>query len=79
MDQFDADPIAHINAFEPLDQSSLQRRMKEPHPGALGGRAGDQGLKALSDLRFEKQGGGRFSDLALHFSRGILFLGTVPG
>ena len=72
MDQFDTNPFAHIQPLEPLDQPSLQRRLKKTHPGTLGGRTGDQGLKALPDPRFEEQRGGRFPDLTLHFPGGIL-------
>jgi hypothetical protein len=79
LNQLDADPVTHINNFEPLDQPSLQRWVKETHPGTLGGRAGDQGLEMLPDPRFEDQGGGRFPNLSLHFSGGIFCLGAVPG
>ena len=45
VEQFHADAVAYVETLEPALQLPFDRWLEEPHPGALRGRAGDEGVE----------------------------------
>jgi len=72
-DQLHTNPVADINALEPLDQPPLNRHIEKPGPCAFGGSTSDDGIKLFSNSGFKKKRRGGFGDLPFDFVSGILF------
>ena len=53
-EQFDAQSIADVKSLEPSDYLAFCVRVNNTYPGAFLGRAGDDGVEALPDFRFEE-------------------------
>src|SRR5262249_40331865 len=68
-DQLAAEAIADVELLSSAHQLALDRRIRNPHPGALVARAGDNGVEAFAGARLEQERSGRFADLAFHFVR----------
>jgi hypothetical protein len=47
--------VADIDALEASHQLALHGDICEPHPGALIGSSGDDGVEALADASFEEK------------------------
>ena len=68
-----ANPITHVDAFEPTDKPALDRDREKPGPCAFGGSACDNGVKLLSYSQFKKKSSSGFADLPFHFVHGVFF------
>ena len=49
MDKLHLEPLAHIDAFNSVEQPAFDRRLKDAHPGPLVGCARADGVKPVSD------------------------------
>ena len=78
-DELDAHAIADVEALESAHDPAFGGRPGNAHPGSLVRRAGDDGVEALADARFEQQRRGRLAHLPLHLGGVVLLLGAVPG
>ena len=70
--QPDANPVADVEAVEPVHHASFDRRLQQAHPGSLCRRAGDQGVERFADARLQQQRGRRLAHLPLDLGGGVL-------
>ena len=75
--QLHANPVADIQAVEPVDQFPFHRHLEEPHPSPFVRSPRDDGVKLFVDSRFKKKRRRGFIDLPLDFVSGVLFFGAV--
>ena len=76
-DQLHTEPVADIHVFKTAHQFSFDGRMQKTNPSALVRSAGDDGIEALADSRFQQHGRRRFFDLPLDFFRRVFLFGAV--
>ena len=71
--QLHPNPVADINALEPVDQSPFNGHIEKPGPGAFRRSTSDNGIKLFSDSGFKEKRSSGFTDLPFDFLSGILF------
>ena len=79
VNKFNMNMVTHFETLGALHEAAFGRRPEEPHPGAFGRGAGDDGVELLSDFSGEQQRGSRLVDLALNLGGGIFLIGAVLG
>ena len=76
-EQLHANPVADIQAIEPLDEFPFHRHLEEPYPGAFIGGSRHDGVEPFVDPRAKQKRCRGFVDLPLDLVGGILFFGAV--
>src|SRR5436190_8665276 len=78
-DELHPHAVADVETLGALLELALDRRLEQPHPGALLGSAGDDAVELLPDALFEEQRRRRLAHLALDLGGVVFLVGAVPG
>src|SRR5260370_144985 len=76
-DQLDPHAVADVEPLPAAHQLALHVRLPDPHPRALVGRPGNEGVEGLADPRLHQQRRSRFPHLTLDLVRVVLLLRAV--
>ena len=77
--QFDSEPVSHVDALLPLRQQSIDARLQHADKSSFGSYAGDDGVEDGANAMLQRDRSQPLRHLPLDFSLCVSFFSAVGG